>query len=65
MIGPDEKVLEEVLEEVGACFCESCGRIGIVSILLVSQGFIPCGCGLLGVNYTLVIPVSQVGESNY
>ena len=43
MIGPEEKVFEEVTEveedeedeEVGACFCESCGRIGIVSILLV------------------------------
>jgi hypothetical protein len=34
MIGPEEKVLEEVEEGV-AGFCESCGRIGIVSILLV------------------------------
>ena len=34
MIGPEENVFEEV-EEVGACFCESCGRIGMLSILLV------------------------------
>jgi hypothetical protein len=40
MIGPEENVLEEE-EEVGACFCESCGRIGIVSILLVITGHHP------------------------